>query len=146
MAQTVDIYINATTCGDFNVKLKPSAAINSTLTNIQFTVKWPESSPNTNLINAVSSYVGQQGTTTQYNSFNYATFVGIDVNVNWAANTEYEILTFSHDQAGGTATGDFGSCRITMDLKPLRMYSMLSSWVQILQVQSLVPYITMPME
>ena len=43
MAQTVDIYINATTCGDFNVKLKPSAAINSTLTNIQFTVKWPES-------------------------------------------------------------------------------------------------------
>ena len=107
-ATTADIYIHSTTCADFSVTLKPSVDFTNTyLTNIQFTVKWPVSSPNTSLTDASSTLtIVQQGSMTQSGGYNYATFVGVNDQVNWSGGTEYEILTFSHDQAG-TGTGDF---------------------------------------
>jgi len=108
-AQQVDIYIYSTGCADFEVRLKPTTNLtNTTLTNIQFTVKWPETSSNTSIINPTGSYVAQQGSTVQYNGFNYATFVGVSTSgtITWSAGTEYTILSFSHDQSG-TGTGDF---------------------------------------
>ena len=105
----IDIALVAPSCSDFEVKLRPTENIVGDITDVQFTVKWPVTSPNVSLSNIVSANLIQQGTTVQSGGFNYAVFAGMDgVAVNWTAGTAYTVLTFSHDQAAAFGTnGDF---------------------------------------
>lgn len=106
----VDIGINVTGCADFEVVLKPTVDLTSTtITNVQFTIKWPAA---VDLSNIDSTYysISQQGNAVSVGGFKYATFVGITwPNINWTSGTEIVILTFSHTQTvtTGTTTGDF---------------------------------------
>jgi hypothetical protein len=97
----IDAGLFSTGCGDFEVRLKPHDNYTGTsITNLQFTISWPENS--VNLINLSSAYnVLQQGPVYTANGINYAIFVSATpASVNWTAETEYTILTFSHDQSG----------------------------------------------
>ncbi len=81
-ADFIDIGLYATSCGDFEVVLRSTAAISNTnLTNVQFTVKWPITTPNVALTNIVAdaSYplITQQGSTAQSGGYNYALFAGV---------------------------------------------------------------------
>jgi hypothetical protein len=105
-AQTINIGLHPTTCGGFEVVLKPSDNLSGTaLTNVQFTIKWPDV---VNLTNVVPNYpLAQQGETFSNGGYSYATFVGIDwQGITWSAGTEYPVLAFNHDQTG-SGTGDF---------------------------------------
>lgn len=105
----IDIGLYNTTCADFEVRLKPSYDLNATaLTNIQFTVKWPESS-GVSIINAMSTTFGiaQQGPTIVDGGFYYAVFVGVPMStITWTAGIEYVVMTFSHNELG-TGSADF---------------------------------------
>lgn len=97
----IDIGLFNTDCAEFEVRVTPSGNIlNSAVTNIQFTVKWPANT--VNIINAVSNYdVQQQGPVIQYNGFNYAVFASATgTYINWYAGEEYVVLSFEHDQSG----------------------------------------------
>lgn len=98
--QNCDIAVDQASCGDFEVKLKPNTDYNSTITNIQFTVKWPE-----NTVDLTSFYsdfgVALQGPIEEEDGFNYAIFIStLSTPINWNAGLEYTILSFSHDQSG----------------------------------------------
>ncbi len=96
---TIDIGLFNNDCAAFEVRLKPHVDYpDNALTNVQFTVKWPSST--VNLINFSSGFgVTQQGPVVIENDTNYAIFVSATaIPVNWTAETEYTILTFSHDQ------------------------------------------------
>jgi hypothetical protein len=97
----VDIGLFNTDCADFEVRLKPHVDYpDNILTNVQFTIKWPANS--VNLIDFVTSFgVEQQGPVAVVNDTSYAVFISAATYpVNWIAETEYIILTFSHDQSG----------------------------------------------
>lgn len=89
-------------CGKFRVDLKPGADVESYITNIQFTIKWPENS--VELINFDSGYeIEQQGPVYISDGFNYAVFVAAPVSsgaINWNSGEENTVLTFEHDQSG----------------------------------------------
>ena len=108
MGEQIDIGLYNTTCGDFEIRLRPMQDINNTyLTNVQFAVKWPEST--VNLINIASPVYGiqQQGPVVTTGGFNYAIFAtATGVPINWTAGTEYLVMTFSHDESG-TGYADF---------------------------------------
>lgn len=94
-------------CGNFEVRLKPSLELlNSTLSNVQFTLKWPTNT--VNLINFYSDFgLTQQGPVFIENDTNYIIFVSATpIPINWIADTEYTILSFAHDQSG-TGYTDF---------------------------------------
>ncbi len=96
-----------TTCGDFEVKIIPRSNITDNyLTNLQFTIKWPANT--VNLVNFSTTYgVALQGTVNIENDTNYAVFVSTSNQlINWDANTEYTILSFSHDNSN-TGYADF---------------------------------------
>jgi len=111
----VDIGIFETTCADFEVRLLPKIDITDAyLTNLVFTIKWPENT--VNLIDINSTYVAQQGPVQQSGGYNYAIFVGVPffTNLNWTAGTEYVVMTFSHDESGnGTCTIEIGDDAFT---------------------------------
>jgi hypothetical protein len=97
----IEIGLFNTDCADFEVRLKPHVDFpDNTLTNVQFTIKWPANS--VNLIDFVTGFgVEQQGPVTVANDTNYTVFISATTYpVNWIAETEYTILTFSHDQSG----------------------------------------------
>jgi hypothetical protein len=103
----VDIGIFNTGCGDFEVRAKPLSGLTGTsLTNIQFTVRWPGST--VNLVNFISAYnLAQQGPVYQSGGFNYAIFSSATpIPISWTAGIEYVLLSFSHDQSG-TGYADF---------------------------------------
>ena len=105
--EEIDAGIFSTGCGEFEVRLKPHEDYSdNVLTNLQFTISWPENS--VNLINFVSAYnVQQQGPVYTVNGTNYAIFISATpLPVNWTAEEEYIVLTFSHDQSG-TGYADF---------------------------------------
>ncbi|MCD4736861.1 MAG: T9SS type A sorting domain-containing protein, partial [Bacteroidales bacterium] len=107
MGEQIDIGLYSTTCGDFEVRLRPMQDItNNYLTNVQFAVKWPESTVN---LTNISSPV--YGLTLQYvfteGGYNYAVFVtATGTPISWTAGTEYLVMTFSHDESG-TGYADF---------------------------------------
>ena len=45
-SKNCDIAVNPTSCGDFEVNLKPNTNYTNVITNIQFTLKWPENTVN----------------------------------------------------------------------------------------------------
>ena len=92
-----DVKIDPTSCGNFEVKLIPNAdIINKTLTNTQFTIKWPENT--VNLDNFYSDFGVTLQSSAIYNGSNYAVFVSsANIPINWTEGTEYTILSFSHD-------------------------------------------------
>lgn len=96
----IDIAIYNTTCGDFEVRVKPNTDIvDNYLTNIQFTIKWPDGTVN---LTDISSSIGVtlQGSVVVDNDTNYAVFAtATSLLINWDANTEYSILNLSHDQS-----------------------------------------------
>ncbi len=97
----VDAGLFNTSCGNFELRLKPHADFPAnTLTNIQFTLSWPANT--VNLLNFSTAYdIQQQGPVQQANGFNYAVFVSASsIPVNWTAETEYTVLSFSHDHSG----------------------------------------------
>ena len=97
----IDVGIFSTDCGEFEVKLKPhDDYLNTALTNVQFTISWPANT--VSLIDFTSNYnVEQQGPLVTVNDTNYLVFVSATgIPVNWSAETEYTVLTFSHDQSG----------------------------------------------
>ena len=98
--ENCDIAISPASCGDFEVKLKPNTDYNSTITNIQFTIKWPEST--VNLANIYSDFgVVMQGSVEEDDGFNYAVFAStLSTPISWNAGLEYTVLNFSHDQSG----------------------------------------------
>ncbi len=103
----IDIAVYNTNCGDFEVKLIPRLNITDNyLTNLQFTIKWPANK--INLVNFSTTYgVALQGTVNIENDTNYAVFVSTSNQlINWDANTEYTILSFSHDNSN-TGYADF---------------------------------------
>jgi hypothetical protein len=105
----IDIGLYATSCSDFEVRLRALTNItNTTLTNVQFTIRWPETTPNLSLTDIFTTYsIAQQGATVQSGGYNYALFIGVDVAINnWVAGTEYIVLSFSHNQIA-SGTGDF---------------------------------------
>lgn len=100
-ASMIDIAIYCISCGDFEVRLKPKTTIsNNTLTNIQFTIKWPINT--TDFIKFQSDFdVSLQGSVITENDTNFAVFVSASpIPISWTAETEYTILSFAHDQLG----------------------------------------------
>lgn len=99
-AALVDIAIYYLSCSDFEVRLKPNVDIlSNTLTNIQFTMKWPANT--VDFINLYSDYnVEIQGPIVIENDTNFAVFVSTSpIPINWFSEIEYTILSFSHDQS-----------------------------------------------
>jgi hypothetical protein len=97
----IDAGIFSTACGDFEVRLKPHDTYEDyLLTNLQFTISWPENT--VNLSEFVAAYnILQQGPVYTVNGSNYAIFAtATPLTVNWTAEVEYAVLTFSHDQSG----------------------------------------------
>ncbi|MDZ7742407.1 MAG: hypothetical protein U5Q03_11820 [Bacteroidota bacterium] len=101
----VDIGLFNSDCSSFEVRLKANENINSSLTNLQFTIKWPENS--VELINFASDLnLEQQGPVFTSNSHNYAVFATVPTGsepVNWLADEEYLVMSFEHDQSGNEA-------------------------------------------
>jgi hypothetical protein len=107
LSDGIDIAIHNPSCGQFDVTLKPDVDISdNTISNIQFTIKWPVNT--VNLLNFSSDYgVALQGNVAVENDTNYAVFVSATpIPIDWSAETEYSILSFAHDQMG-TGTTDF---------------------------------------
>jgi parallel beta-helix repeat protein len=108
----IDIAINEIGCARFEVVMRPSADITALLgggpiTNVQFTVKWPEAAGVVAFSPVSPYFIMQQGGIVTAGGYNYATFIGMDLlGTNWNAGAEYPVLTFVHDQLG-TGTGDF---------------------------------------
>jgi hypothetical protein len=98
----IDIGLFNTDCAGFEVRLKPEMDINSYLSNLQFTIKWPENT--VEMINFSSDFeLTQQGPVFVSGGFNYAVFVavpGSNMAINWLADEEYTVLTFEHDESG----------------------------------------------
>lgn len=96
----IDIGVFSTGCSGFEVRLRPGNDISSELTNLQFTIKWPEYT--VGLTNFSNDYgLAQQGPVFNEGGFNYAVFVSIpssSMPVNWLTGEEYTIMTFTHDQ------------------------------------------------
>ncbi len=107
LSQGIDIAVYNTSCGKFDVTLKPDVNISdNSISNIQFTIKWPANT--VNLLNFSSNYgVELQGNFFIENDTNFAIFVSATpIPINWSAESEYTILSFAHDQLG-TGTTDF---------------------------------------
>ena len=70
----VDIGIFYTGCGDFEIRAKPLNNLSgTTVTNIQFTVRWPANT--VNFFNFTSSFfLSQQGPVYQSGGYSYAIF------------------------------------------------------------------------
>ena len=104
---TIDAGLYLTSCGNFEVRLKPSVDYAGIpLTNIQFTLTWPANSVTLSDITSVYD-LQQQGPVTVANNLNHAVFVSAATTlINWTAGTEYTVLSFSHDHSG-TGNGDF---------------------------------------
>ncbi len=103
----IDAGIFSTGCGNFEVRVKPHDNYpDNVLTNLQFTISWPANS--VDLFNFSSSFqVSQQGPVSTVNDTNYAVFLSATaLAINWIAETEYTVLSFSHDQSG-TGYADF---------------------------------------
>lgn len=97
----IDIGVFSTICSGFEVKIRSENDISSELTNLQFTIKWPENT--VGLTNFLSDYeLAQQGMVFNEEGFNYAVFVSVpssSMPVNWLAGEEYTLMTFDHDQS-----------------------------------------------
>lgn len=91
-------------CGDFSVNLKPLSKCNSTLTHLNFTVRWnavKESGVQLTDINYIYPGLQQIGPRVLHTGYYYVTFSSnTDWQVNWAANTEYPVMTFKHSGNG----------------------------------------------
>ncbi len=97
-----DIGLYNPSCANFEVRLKPNQTIASSLSNIQFTLKWPENSFEITGITTDYS-LEQQGPKITIGGFNYAVFVSVPASgkqINWTADTEYTIMTFLASQNG----------------------------------------------
>jgi len=103
----IDIGIYSTGCSGFEVRLTPNAGFtDNTITNIQFTISWPQNT--VNLINLNKNFnIEQQGPVQVANGMNHAIFASTEpVAVNWIAQTQYTLISFSHD-ASGSGYGSF---------------------------------------
>jgi hypothetical protein len=97
----IDIGLFNTACGAFEVRLKPGLPFVSSITNLQFALKWPAGT--VDLVNFNSNFeLEQQGPVFVNGGFNYAVFVAVPLNntINWIAGEEYVVLTFEHDESG----------------------------------------------
>lgn len=98
----IDIGVFSEGCSGFVVKVKPTYSISSDLTNLQFTIKWPENT--VDMSNFDSDFgLTQQGPVITEGGFNYIVLVSVptvSMPVNWLAGEEYTVLTFEHNQAG----------------------------------------------
>ena len=105
----IDVAVHEIGCAGFEVALRPNYNPGDfTITNVQFTIKYPET---VELINVDTASFGFY---TGYSpappaGFKYVTYVALGLaNVGWVAGEEYAVLTFSHDQSGTTPEyGDF---------------------------------------
>lgn len=99
-SKNCDIAVSPTSCGDFEVKLRPNTNYTNVITNIQFTLKWPENT--VNLTNFQSDFgVTLQGSVEEDDGYNYAIFAStLSTPINWNPGVEYPIFSFSHDQSG----------------------------------------------
>lgn len=105
--ETVNIGIEHTGHGQFEVRLKPHRNISSGISNIQFAIQWPEET--VALTGFSSNYDVEKQYTAQDEGYNYAVFVAVPVeseSLDWLAAEEYTILSFSHDESGD-GTADF---------------------------------------
>ena len=97
-----DIGLFNTSCGNYEVRLRPSDDIQSAFTNLQFTLKWPEGSVGFTGFNSVYN-VEKQGPTRTHNGYNYAVFAVVPsqwIQIDWEGNQEYTVLSFTHDETG----------------------------------------------
>ncbi len=100
-APVLDIAIYNTTCGKFDVRLKPDKDISTdNLSNIRFSVKW-STSTGVVLEDVVNSFgIDITGTSTD-GGYNYALFEGTGIALSsWTATTEYPVVSFYHSGAG----------------------------------------------
>jgi hypothetical protein len=85
------------------IKVKPNYNITSlSLTNIQFTVRWPETSsvsllwPTSNPINAIYN-IQPQGPITVADGYKHQIFAAVNgTNITWSAGQEYPVLYFKY--------------------------------------------------
>lgn len=103
----IEIGLFNTACGEFEVRLKPDKNIESKISNLQFTLKWPINS--VELENFYTDFpLSQQGPVFDDDGYNYAVFVSVPLGssseINWTAGVEYVVMTFNHDESG---TADF---------------------------------------
>jgi parallel beta-helix repeat protein len=100
-ANEIDIGVYTTSCSDFEVRLSSQFNItNTSLTNVQFAVKYPAS---VTIGDLTYPYPVPLQYTTTVGSDKYSVFIGVDVPItNWVAGTEYTVLTFSIDHAASS--------------------------------------------
>jgi len=110
LTPVVNLGLFNTTCGDFEVRVKPTADFSSViLTNLTFTLKWPDDQANPiNLVDFSSDYdVVLQSPVVTENNTNYAIYSSTTgLQVDWLADVEYTVLSFSHDK-DDTGYADF---------------------------------------
>lgn len=102
-----DIGLFNTDCGQFEVRLRPNENIQSGITNIQFTIRWPAGS--VGLVDIESNYDVGKIFQDEDDGHNYAVFVGLpgeNTELNWLAGQEYVIMRFNHDETS-EGTADF---------------------------------------
>ncbi|MCD4679354.1 MAG: T9SS type A sorting domain-containing protein, partial [Bacteroidales bacterium] len=102
----VDVGIFNTGCAEFEIRLKPNYNIpNNFITNLQFTVRWPENT--VNVINTVSGFGLMPQTSGTSGGYNYQIFASAGgTAINWTSGQEYVVLTFNHDESS-SGVGDF---------------------------------------
>lgn len=102
----IDLGFYEVECGMFEIRLRPTEDVDALLSQMQFTIKWPENT--VEIVDVESSFfVNQQGNTFTDGGFNYAVFIAVpdpddgeELPLQWTAGEEYVILTFNHDQSG----------------------------------------------
>ncbi len=108
----IDIGIFATTCSDFEVRMRPTVDYTSTsLTDILFTIKYPKALTLGSITYPSGSEIPVNSlsfvSTSTDGAYKYTVFAGEDIDVpSWTAGTEVTLLRFSHDQAG-SGNGNF---------------------------------------
>lgn len=101
----VDVAIYEVGCAAFKVVLRPKIDLVNNLSNVQFTLKYPETVELTNIDSPLGFIEGTPLATT--GGFKYVTYVVAPLaSAGWVAGTEYTVLTFNHNQSG-SGTGDF---------------------------------------
>ena len=107
ICEEIDIGLFNTTCANFEVRARPhDDHISTSLTNIQFTIKWKAGT--VDISNIESDFdLEPQGPATVFNDTNYLVFATVTgTGINWNAEQEYTILTFRHTE-NGTDSTDF---------------------------------------
>ncbi len=90
----------------FVVKARPNADLQNTVTNVSFTIRWPESSNVTDLITYYSVFnIQPQGDVEISNGYKHLAFVCVGtIPIDWTAGQEYEICDIQYVYTTGDCT------------------------------------------